>query len=212
MEKFSDFNDPFTGVNPFVNPKLFKVTLVEILKGLLMLPIYLLIYLKVNTISFFIKISPNIKRFKGHIACNSSSIFDRYVIKHILGNIPQFYLTKTGYRTKNGILSSIPKDAVIFVEGCNSNNKGLLKFVRNIKVDYVMGLKYSDGCIYMYGSYFKFLCKFLNGGNFCDVQIKRSEDINDLMEVCNLPQLDFGVEDKERFLKMVDEQKYSRVN
>lgn len=203
MEKFSEFNDPFTGINPFVNLKIFKIKPINLFKTLFLLPIFLLIYLKINTITLFIKIRNKPKKIKGHIACNSSSIFDKYIIKHLFGNISQFYLTKTGFKNEKGTVSVLPKDAIIYVEGCNTNNQGLLRFVRNIKVDYVMGLKYSSGCIFMYGNFFKFLCLFLSNDNFCYVQIKESENISDLKEVCDMPQLDLGVEDKERFMNLI---------
>ena len=203
MEKYSQFNDPFTGINPFVNPVRRDMRLVDLVVSLLRLPLLLLLYLDINVISALISIKCKPARVRGLVACNSSSVFDTYVVKAVLGNVPCFHLAHIGFVNMKGEpVSALPATSVVFVEGCSSNNRSILRFVRHVPVDYVLGLRYNPECIYMHGSYIRFLLGFLAAGNTVNVGIKQTKNAGDLLEITGLKQVGLSLEDKERFLRV----------
>ncbi|KAF7683680.1 hypothetical protein TCON_1116 [Astathelohania contejeani] len=193
MEKYSDFRDNFTGINPFLNPRRKKLTFKGILKAILKLPLLLLLYCNINTIDWLIRINKkDVKSIENHatIACNSVSVFDKYVIKKI------FRADIIRYNIK-----------FVFPEGCSSNGMAILKFNNNIECDYVCGLRYSEGCILSYGNYYKFLFYFLATENIVDICMMKSKNPKDLCKVTGLLQIDLGKEDKKRFMAILNKTK-----
>ena len=213
MEKFSDYNDAFTGINPFINREPIKITLRKLFMFLLKLPILVLTYFGINLINFLIKINIKPVKINGLIAVNCSSVFDKFVLNSLFKNIPIFTLLEDGFfYEKTGKVKETPKTAIILVEGCNSNNKCILQFVRNIKVNYVIGLVYSPSCIYMYGSFFKFLIHFLGSKNFVRVEIKKTDNLEDLAVVTNLPKVMLGLKEKLEFMEIVKNNNLNKKN
>ncbi|EJW02318.1 hypothetical protein EDEG_00295 [Edhazardia aedis USNM 41457] len=166
MEKYSQFRDPFTGIHPFLNPKRRKPRLasyIRLLYRLILLPFYLLFpALK----SFFIKVKTNTKILKNGIyVANKSSVFDTLILKNTFGKVNFFQLKERQTYVNvnnNKIYKKLDKNQVniVFIEECSSNNECIMKFVSNCDCDYVLGLKYNESCIYMYGSKVKFLLHF----------------------------------------------------
>ena len=187
MEKFSKFKDPMTGINPFLNPKYKKITINIVLLAILKLPIYLLYLCGFPVLRFLISIKIKKKEApKGIIFCNSVTRFDKDILKIGLG------INSTDY------LKS--KTKIIFPEGTNSNNLAILKYEKS-NPDWSIGLKYSNECIYMYGNKLKWLVGFLGNSNSVEVNILKECDIS---KAAGLPQVKLNKEDKERFLKLVN--------
>lgn len=204
MEKYSHFNDPFTGINPFISPPPKKLSLCGVVVALLRLPLVVLMHLGVNTLPLLISIKGRRQRLRGVVACNSSSVFDRYVVRAVLGRVPLFHLREDGFLSESGRhVQSLPDNAVVFVEGCSSNNRSILQFVRPIRVDYVLGLRYNPECIYMYGSYWRFLLGFLATKNHVKADVMKTSSASKLTCVTGLQQVALGVADKKRFMELV---------
>lgn len=204
MEKYSQFNDAFTGINPFVNPRYRKLTFTDIITAVAKLPLLVLLYFRINTVSLLITIKGSTRRPRGITACNCASIFDKHVIRAMWGNVPLFYLTKDGFVDEKGRASTqLPPTAVVFVEGCASNNRSIMQFVRSIHVDNVLGLRYNSECIYMYGSLWKFLIRFLGSRNRVDVAKKVTRNVGELMGVSGLKQVSLGLAEKQAFMGLV---------
>lgn len=204
MEKYSHFNDPFTGINPFISPPLKNLSMGCVVVALLRLPLVLLMYMGVNTLPLLISIKGKKQRLRGVVACNSSSVFDKYVVREVLGNIPLFHLKMDGFLGEGGRhVQCLPDNAVVFVEGCSSNNRSILQFVRPIRVDYVLGLRYNSECIYMYGSYWRFLLSFLATKNYVKVDVMKTNSASKLVCVTGLQQVALGASDKKRFMELV---------
>lgn len=179
MEKFSKFNDPLTGINPFISIKSKRLSFTNYVNAFLKAPIYILYLLGLPVLPLLIRIrvltSENPSRI---IFANSVSQFDKEIIRNCFGNIN-----------------------VIFPEGASTNNRGVLKYEGNC--DYVIGLKYSESCIYMYGSRWNWLLNFLSSTNTVDVRCIKG---NELERAVNVPKLSFDKNDKFRFMELVNEQ------
>lgn len=204
MEKYSHFNDAFTGINPFIGPSPGRPSLCDVVIALLRLPLAALMHLGVNTVPFLISIKGKKQRLKGVVACNSSSVFDKYVVRAVIGKTPLFRLLDDGFLSESGRhVQSLPDNAVVFVEGCSSNNRSILQFVRPIRVDYVLGLRYNPECIYMYGSYWRFLLGFLATKNHVKVDVMKTNSASMLMNVTGLQQVALNASDKKMFMELV---------
>ncbi|KAM0676874.1 hypothetical protein BDAP_002594 [Binucleata daphniae] len=181
MEKFSQFRDPFTGIHPFLNPKrrMFRLqNYIRLLFRLFALP---LLYLMPNLL---IKINTNKAKLKtGTYICNKSSFLDTFVLKYLFcANITDL--------SKNSRIKTKDVTNVVFVEECKSNNKCIMKYVKQIQSEGVIGLNYSDSCIRMYGSWFWYLLYFLGSDN--KVNVKVIEGSSDLEEATGLTKTDIG--------------------
>lgn len=187
MEKYSRFKDPLTGINPFIQPKQKKITLKTILLAIIRLPIYVLYLIGFPVINHLIKIKRkgNVKP-RGLIYCNSATEFDKSVIKkgldlHVFGNF-KF------------------KTCVHFPEGTTTNNTAILNYKSEEDSDYVIGLRYSKECIYMYGNRILWLIRFLGSSNTVEIDVKAG---GDLSNVTSLPRVIFDHQDKYKFLGLV---------
>ena len=186
MEKFSGFNDPMTGINPFIAPRIPKITFLTVLKAILKLPIYFLYLLGLPVLPLLISISKTTAIVpKKLIYANRSTDFDFDVIRHVYG-ITQFnYIPNT--------------TCVIFPEKVRSNNKAILKFSEDSS-DYVIGLKYSAEAVYVYGSRILWLISFL--GSSPKVEVKCLKGSN-LPEAAGLPKVSLDFNDKKAFMKII---------
>lgn len=182
MEKFCKFIDPMTGINPFLPPKYKKITLKVLIKGLLFIPLWILYKFNVISIRWFIhiKVKRHMRLVK-KIFANSVTNFDKEIINSAFDI--------------NGIIE--------FPEKAQTNNLALLSYSGDC--DYVVGLKYTNECIYMGGSYFKWLIRFLGTSNIVYVDCARS---NNLEQVTGLKTTKFTYKDKEYF----DQKFYADVN
>lgn len=201
MEKFSKFNDPFTGINPFVQGKLRSYS---IFKCLIFYPIYLLsklhpIFFK---LLFSIKISGKINQQPKTMICNSASTFDIPILKYILG-IKNFYFLRCGnfYDKNQFLIKRITKPCIVFVEGTSTNNKSILNYNCNFKIDSVCCIKYTE--VYCYGSYIRYLASLLSNENKIEINFKQTQDPKDLIKISNLKQVKFTYKDKEEFNKLL---------
>lgn len=198
MEKFSNYRDPFTGINPFIPLKYRRITFIVIIRAIIKLPIWILYCAGVPVIHWIIKI--NIQKFtkvSGKIFANCCTGFDKDVIKYVLG------------RNNVSFEKSIRKKInVIFPERAMTNNLGILNYNDvsnlenssidnyNITPDFCIGLKYSNECIYissdpkiagnLYFQKLKWLILFLGYENFVNLKISRG---GSLEEVTGLPKL-----------------------
>lgn len=168
MEKYSQFRDPLTGIHPFTNPKYRVIRLSDIpifLFRLAMLPFLLFFpYL----LKYYIKITkPKKQIVTGTYICNRSSLFDKIILSLLYKDAKFYYVTKDDFVYKNKHFRRLDKSKlnIVFPEECMSNNSCIMKFVRNIEFDGIIGLKYSSSCIYMYGNIYKFLFRFLASKN-----------------------------------------------
>lgn len=201
MEKYSKYNDPFTGINPFIQPKLKSVS---ILKCIIYFPVYLLSFIHPIFLKFFFdikqefKIDHNIRT----MICNSSSEFDTKLLRWIFGIKNFYFLRDDGmYDLKFSLVKKIKKPCCIFVEGTPTNNKSILKFKCNMKIDSVCCIKYSD--VYCYGNYMKYIMTLLSNTNKVHITYKKTEFAEDLIKISGLKQVNFNYQDKEKFYKLI---------
>lgn len=187
MEKYSKFKDPLTGINPFIQPKKKKITLKMILLAIIKLPVYILYLLGFPVVGFLIKIKKkSIIKPHGLIYCNSATEFDKSIVKAGL-NIATFGNFKF-------------KTCVFFPEKTTTNNTAILKYEDENDADYVVGLRYSNECIYMYGNRFLWLIRFLGSSNTVEIDIKTGSNLS---SAASLPRVIFDYKDKAKFLDLV---------
>lgn len=201
MEKFSKFNDPSSGVNPFIQPKTRSLTLMNYLKFAFVFPIYLLSYIFPS----FLPIIFNIKFFNKQDKkirvgiCNSSSHLDRRIIKLVFG-IKNFYYVRDGryyqFSENNNLVEckKIIKPCFLFPEGTRANNRSVLSYETPTKIDVACFIKYSE--VFVYGSYFKYLVSILSNGLSIEV---KTDDKKSLGELGGVPTVKFNYKDKENF-------------
>ncbi|KAI5148504.1 hypothetical protein ENBRE01_0365 [Enteropsectra breve] len=176
MEKFSKFNDPFTGINPFIAPKYRKITARCVLLALIRLPIFVLWMLGIPCISALISIRIRSKiKPSGLVYANAASFFDKAVIKAVYGS--------THIR-------------VVFPEETRTNNRAVLQHSASKKSSYAIGLTYSPECVYLYGNKAAWLIRFLGGENTVSVNCESGTDIS---QASGLPRVQLTVFDKIRF-------------
>ncbi|OQS53903.1 hypothetical protein EHP00_1529 [Ecytonucleospora hepatopenaei] len=183
MEKYSLFIDPMSGVNPFVQPKYRKITLIVFLRFLLFYPLYILYRLRLLRINWIIKIKKIGKKntqlhnkTQNTICSNCVTQFDCDVISYLYGNCK-----------------------IMFPEGAFTNNRGVLMYKNKNKNAQHIVLKYTDECIFMYGGYIEYICYlicFLGYENCVKVQ-----ECEDLLDNRVLPVVKFTARDKEEFMK-----------
>jgi len=184
MEKFSNFRDPLTGINPFLAPTYKKLTIKTVILAAFRLPIYILYLLGFPTIGFLIKIKLESKtKPKGVVFCNSVTEFDRKVIEKVFG-ITNFDYSK--YKT-----------CVCFPENTCTNNRGILKYENKQDCEYAIGLRYSNECIYMYGNRLAWLINFLGNENFVKINVIKGSNLE--IATC-LPMLKLTSDDKTQFM------------
>lgn len=197
MEKFSKFNDPCTGINPFIQQPLRKIS---IWKCILNIPLYLL-SLIFPLILFKIKTNINIKNKIQIMICNASSDYDVLICKKYF-KIKHFYFLRNFefYDLKSKKVNKINKPCVLFVEGERTNNKSLLSYSCPYKIDAVCYIKYD--VVFCYGSKFKYLLSLLSNVNLVKLEAKESNDPYELRNMCGF-QVKFTWEDKSNFIKML---------
>lgn len=188
MEKFSIFRDPVTGINPFTAHKQVQITTKMVLKTLIKLPIYILYLLGFPVVGILIKINKKSEIVPKHlIHCNMASQFDISVLKSI-------------YKIQN--FRYIPgKTCLVFPEETSTNNQAILSYSTHRKADYTVGLRYSENCIFCYGSRVKWLVRFLGADPRVDVFCIKGDDLE---KATGLPKVRLTAEDKKRFLKMLN--------
>jgi len=200
MEKFSEFRDPVTGINPFLMPKRRRITVFTILRALLYLPVYLLFKLRLPVVQVLFRIKTSIantngviantdgastvsskNRLTGRIYANSVSEFDREIIKYACGPCN-----------------------VIFPEGATTNNRGILNYKKREDCEGVIGLKYSSDCIYLYGSKLLWLICFLGGDKTVEIRWATGSDLS---KAAGVPYLGLEAGDKNKFMSKIANQK-----
>lgn len=187
MEKFSRFNDPLTGINPFIAPRYKPISAKMIVVAIIRFPIYVLYRMGLPVIGFLIDVRKKSKVHpKGLIYCNSVAEFDKEVVKKA------FRIGLFGYFKHT--------TCVVFPENTNTNNKAVLRYQASEDCDYVIGLKYSENCIYMYGSKLLWLLRFLGEKGHVTVDALKG---NRLDKAASVPMVIFGPEDKKRFMSML---------
>lgn len=93
------------------------------------------------------------------------------------------------------------KPCVMFVEGTSTNNKCILKFKCNIKIDSVCCIIYSD--VYCYGSYFNYIMTLLSNTNKVEILYKKTEFSEELVKLSGMKQVKFTYKDKDEFNKLI---------
>ncbi|KAM0680315.1 hypothetical protein GINT2_001369 [Glugoides intestinalis] len=189
MEKYSKFRDPFIGINPFIQPRQLPITLKMIMLAILRLPIYMFYLLGFPVIGMLISIKKSKLVPSGVIVCNSASEFDKGIIKAAF-KIVCFDNLKF-------------KTCVHFPEGTQSNNMTILKYNKE-DTSYAIGLRYTTECVYMYGNRLSWLIRFLGSKNVVMVNVIEG---NDLSKAAGLPQSILSIEDKEKFMLLLNTQK-----
>ncbi|KAF9764457.1 hypothetical protein NGRA_0564 [Nosema granulosis] len=199
MEKFSKFNDPSSGVNPFIQPKSKSLSCINYIKFAVFYPFYLLsfIFPFILSLIFTIKIDSKFnKNFRVGI-CNSSSYLDKRLLRLFFGVENFYYVRDCKYYELNGReCKKIAKPCFLFPEGTSTNNRAVLKHEVPTKVDVVCFIKYSE--VFVYGSFFKYLVSILSNG--LKIEIKTSES-QDLSSLGGVPTVKFNYKDKEQFIK-----------
>lgn len=187
MEKFSGFNDPLTGINPFMAPRYRPVSTRMIVLAAIKFPIYVLYCLGFPVLDLLIEIRRKSKiQPKGLICCNSVTEFDREIVKKV------FRIGFFGYFKH--------KTCVVFPENASTNNKAVLKYQSPEDFEYAIGLRYSENCIYMYGSRLLWLIRFLGEKGHVTVNVLKGSSLD---EAVSVPMVIFGSEDKKRFMSML---------
>lgn len=187
MEKYSNFKDPVTGINPFLQPRMKPLTISMILLATLKAPIYLLFLCGVPVIGLLIKINrKDTLQPEGLISCNSVCEFDREIIKRVF-RIDRFGIF--GYKT-----------CVYFPEKANSNNMAILNFKEEECSEYSIGLRYSSECIYLYGNRFMWLLRFLGSFNTVDIRVVKGANLE---MATGLPRVLFDFKDRRKFLELI---------
>ncbi len=190
MEKFSKFKDPLTGINPFIAPEIPSLNFMIVLKAILNFPLYILYLLGLPVVNLLFKIKKNAKEIpKGLIYSNSVTEFDKEIIKNVLK-------IKIFGKFKN-------QTCVYFPENTNTNNRAILKYDNKEECNYVIGLKYSSNCIYLYGNRLFWLLNFLGNERTVEVVLEKG---NNLKKAANLPESTFGSEDKLNFMKLIEQE------
>ncbi|WUR03030.1 uncharacterized protein VNE69_03242 [Vairimorpha necatrix] len=201
MEKFSKFNDPFTGINPFIQTKLKPINK---LKAIIFLPIYLLSLIHPVFLRLLFKIKIENKPIKQirTMICNSVTPFDIPLLKMIFKINNFYFLRDDNFYDKNfKRVKKVIKPSIIFCEGTSTNNKSLLKFNCNFRVDSVCFLKYDQ--VYTYGSFCKYLFSILSNTNTVEIKFKHTDDSKDLTKISGVKQVKFTYKDKEDFMKLI---------
>ncbi|KAI5170420.1 hypothetical protein PAEPH01_1418 [Pancytospora epiphaga] len=190
MEKFSNFRDPLTGINPFMPCRRRPITTLSIFRALLRFPLYLLYLLGFPTLHWIVTMRKTGTVPKGVVYVNSVSPFDKYVLMHLF-NIR--------------VLTRLPSGlCAVFPEGCKTNNKGVLSYERPFDCDSVIGLRYNDESIYDIEiergiiKYLKWLLCFLGNSPIVEA---RCMDGHELEKATGVPKLSFTRNKKLEFIK-----------
>ncbi|KAH9410986.1 hypothetical protein HK407_09g14000 [Ordospora pajunii] len=204
MEKYSAYNDPLSGVNPFIDRKRASYSILEYIKAMLKIPLLVvMLATNIDVVKYLIRIRSNAAGRPRILAANSSSFLDMYVLRHLTGIRNFYYVTETGYAdaSSNKFTSNVVEPCVVFPEGCRTNNRAVLQFSRNIRVDHVCGIKYNGECVNLYGSCFWFMLRFLASNSSVDVKFKQSMDIQAISRLSGLPQVIWSAKDRNRFVE-----------
>lgn len=202
MEKFSNFHDPVTGVNPFGSLKLSTLNYANIFHFMQKIPFFILFLFGFNTIPLLIKVKTN-KIFNGKkLICNSVSLFDKYILKYIYPSYQQFTNVNDFLKSK--------KPSICFIEECKSNGLMLLKFQKYIDCDGCIFLKYSNECVFTSGPKYLFYLNFLSRKSTIDVEIHQIKNSSDFSKAVNVPQSRFGITEKLKYCKLLINQ--SNIN
>lgn len=205
MEKFSKFNDPSSGINPFIQPKQKPLLWFDYIKFIILYPIYLLSipFPFLLRVIFTIKVD-SVRYDKISIGiCNSSSYFDKRILRHVLG-IKNFYFVRDGKyytsfedsETRN--CKKLIKPCVLFVEGTMTNNRAILQYETPTKIDFVCFIKYSS--VFVYGSWFRYLVGILSNGLTVEFRSIASSDPKQIAQLGNVPIVKFNYKDRKRFM------------
>lgn len=187
MEKFSGFNDPLTGINPFIAPRCKPISTKTLVIAAMRFPIYILYCLGFPVLRFLIEIKKkSTSQPKGLIYCNSVTEFDKNIVKEVFG------ISLFGYFKH--------KTCVMFPENASTNNRAILRHQRSEECEHVIGLKYSENCIYMYGSRLQWLVGFLGEKGYVTISTLKG---NNLSEAVSVPLVMLDFEDKKRFMSMI---------
>ncbi|KAM0671226.1 hypothetical protein CWI42_090440 [Ordospora colligata] len=204
MEKYSAYNDPLSGVNPFTDRKGTRYSILEYTKAILKIPfLVIMLVTNIDVVRYLITIRSNTLGKPRVLAANSSSFLDMHVLRHLTGIRNFYYVTETGYidARSNKFISSVVEPCVLFPEACRTNNRAVLQFSRNVRVDYVCGIKYNGDCVNLYGNRFWFMLRFLASNCSVDVKFKQSTDIQYISKLSGLPQVIWSAKDKNRFVE-----------
>lgn len=213
MEKFSAYNDPLSGINPFVNPKRRPYSVLGCLRALALIPLALvMLWTNVNVVQLLVGIrSPKPPKARV-LAANASSFLDVFVLKYLTGIRNFYYVTDSGFVDVHTgqFHQRVAEPCVLFPEGCRTNNRAILQFTRDVRVDHVCCLGYSGECINMYGGLLGFVPRFLASRCSVDVRFRKSTDPHDICELGGLPQVRWTSKDRDRFME--EFAKDSRIN
>ncbi|KAG5860469.1 hypothetical protein KMI_01g01040 [Encephalitozoon hellem] len=204
MEKFSGYNDPVSGINPFVDSRRSSISIFDYFRVILKIPLILLLLgTNINVVQFLVRINPSARVRPRVLASNASSFLDIFVLKYLTGINNYYYVTESGFvDARNGrFCKKAEEPCVLFPEGCQTNNRAILQFVRDVEVDYVCGIRYKGECINMYGNFLGFIFRFLASRSSVDVRFKKSSDLGDICKLSSLPQVKWSSKDKDRFMK-----------
>lgn len=206
MEKYSQFRDPVTGIHPFTNPKYRSIRLEDIPKlitRLILLPFALFFP---SLLTFYIKIqkADSLPK-KGIYICNRTSIFDKFILSRLFQGCNFYYLTIDGFQCQKKNVKRLNRNVlnIVFPEECGSNNSCIMRFVRDIDFDGIIGLKYSNSCIFMYGNIYKFLGRFFASKNTLMVSTAKTSDIKDVERVIGLPHIASGKKEYDLFMEYI---------
>lgn len=208
MEKFSVYNDPLSGVNPFVARRPAH-SFTAYIWALVKAPLVLLMFLSgLNPVclltSIRSSIQPGLLRPR-IVAANASSFLDMYVLRHLTGIRNFYYVAEHGFvDVWSGSVCQRPAEpCVVFPEGCRTNNRGVLQFVRDVQVDHVCGIRYSGPCG---DASLQSLLDILASGCSVAVEIKRSTRLKDICELSGLPQVRWTLSDRNEFVRRFNKQ------
>ncbi|ORD94684.1 hypothetical protein ECANGB1_2788 [Enterospora canceri] len=176
MEKYSEFNDPYTGINPFLRPRCVRIGMGVLIRALVVLPVYILYRLGLVSVRRIITVEEKrrIPLYK-KIYANSVGEFDEEIIRS----------------------SCDVRGTLLFPEGATTNNRCILSY-GDEKCDYVVGLRYSPECIYSGGSRLTWLIRFLGSRRRVVVDCERGSNLE---RVTGLKQVKLTQKDKEKFIK-----------
>ncbi|TBU09125.1 hypothetical protein CWI36_0059p0030 [Hamiltosporidium magnivora] len=199
MERYSNFRDPFTGINPFLNPKRKSLRFFDYIIAVLKIPLLLFLPFFID---YFIKIKKK-SEWKGekcNVVCNNVSFLDKIILKKIFKNVDFLYYNDDIYRKSSKLVK------VIFPEECRSNGKALLR-MKEVKCDYVCGLRYNDESVFLYGNFLYFILQFLASKNHVEIDIMKSVSSKDLAKATGLLPIDMGKKEFDNFLKILKNEK-----
>lgn len=190
MERFSNFNDPITGQNPFAPLPFKRPVLSRLLHLVYRVPLLLLFLIGVNTVPLLIKIKCHGEPAKKMVS-NSVTVFDAFVLRYLFPGHAQFY-DVDAFMVYEGA-------AILFIEECASNGRMVTRFKADVSCNGAIYMKYCNECVYVLGSKSVFYWRFLMCKGSLTVNVYELRHSGEYARITGVPKSVLGAQDKKKF-------------